>query len=55
MEWSRQRAARTYLDALLRRFAGNVTRAAEQAGVERESLHRMLRRAGLDASDYRGD
>ncbi len=53
MARSRDRALRRYLDALLGRFEGNVTRAAEQAGVERESLHRLLRRAGLDADSYR--
>ena len=50
---ARDRAVRAYLDALLTRFKGNVTRAAEHARVERESLHRMLRRHGLDAEHYR--
>ncbi len=53
MDHARERATRDYLEALLRRHAGNVTRAAEQAGVERESLHRLLRRHGLDASTFR--
>lgn len=52
-ELARERASRDYLDALLRRHGGNVTRAAEQAGIERESLHRLLRRHGLDAAGYR--
>jgi len=43
-----------YLAALLRRCKGNVTRAAEQAGIERESLHRLLGKVGLKASDFRG-
>jgi transcriptional regulator of acetoin/glycerol metabolism len=42
-----------YLDALLRRFEGNVSHAAKQAGIERESLHRLLRKADLDAAYYR--
>ena len=54
LEAMRERFSRDYLLALLRECGGNVTRAAERAGVERESLHRLLRRAGLDASVYRG-
>jgi two-component system response regulator HydG len=53
MELAREHATRDYLDGLLRRHGGNVTRAAEQAGIERESLYRLLRRHGLDAGDYR--
>jgi len=50
---ARDQATRQYLHTLLVRTEGNVTRAAEQAGVERESLHRLLRRVELDADDYR--
>jgi DNA-binding NtrC family response regulator len=50
---AREQATRQYLHALLVRTEGNVTRAAEQAGIERESLHRLLRRVELDADDYR--
>jgi two-component system response regulator HydG len=50
---ARDQATRQYLHALLVRTEGNVTRAAEQAGIERESLHRLLRRVELDADDYR--
>ena len=35
-----------YLDALLSATGGNVTRAAELAGLHRVNLHRMLRRQG---------
>ncbi len=54
LDWARERALRQYLHALLQRHAGNVTHAARQAGVERESLHRLIRKARLDAADYRG-
>jgi transcriptional regulator of acetoin/glycerol metabolism len=33
---------------------GNVTQAARVAGVERETLHRLLRRHGLDPATWRG-
>lgn len=46
LDLARHRAAREYLVALMERCAGNVVRAAERAGVERESLHRLLRRHG---------
>ncbi len=53
LEWGRDRTLKLYLDALLRRFEGNVSHAAKQAGIERESLHRLLRKADLDAAYYR--
>jgi transcriptional regulator of acetoin/glycerol metabolism len=46
-------AGRTYLIALLERLHGNVTRAAAEAGMERESLHRALRSHGIDPARYR--
>lgn len=49
----RGRATRAYLIQLLKDAQGNVTQAAEKAGVERESLHRLLKRHGLRAEDYR--
>lgn len=51
---ARDRGTRQYLEALLKVFAGNVSRAAERAGLERESLHRLLRRNGIDADAFRG-
>ena len=53
LELARDRVSREYLTALLREFNGNVTRAAERAGIERESLHRLLRRYGLRADDFK--
>jgi len=50
---ARDRGSREYLVALLKVFGGNVSRAAERAGLERESLHRLLRRYGLHADDFR--
>jgi DNA-binding NtrC family response regulator len=45
---------RAYLVELLRRTGGNVTQAATEADVERETLHRLLRRHGVDAGRFRG-
>jgi two-component system response regulator AtoC len=50
---ARDRVTREYLVALLTEFGGNVTRAAERAGVERESLHRLLRKHGLRSDDFK--
>ena len=53
VDLSRERMSREYLTALLREFDGNVTRAAERAGLERESLHRLARRYGVRPDDFR--
>ena len=50
---ARERDSREYLAALLRKFGGNVSKAAERAGLERESLHRLLRRHGIRAEVFR--
>lgn len=47
------RATREYLASLMRSTGGNVSKAAEQAELARESLHRLLRRHGVDPDDYR--
>jgi two-component system response regulator AtoC len=51
---ARERTSREYLVAIMKEFGGNVTRAAERAGMERESLHRLLRRYGLRSDDFKG-
>lgn len=48
------RGSREYLVALLKVFAGNVSRAAERAGLERESLHRLMRLYRIEAGTFRG-
>jgi two-component system, NtrC family, response regulator AtoC len=50
---ARDRVSREYLAAIMKEFGGNVTRAAERAGMERESLHRLLRRYGLRSDDFK--
>lgn len=49
----RERATREYLIGLLREVQGNVTAAAERAGIERESFHRLMKRHGVRAEDFR--
>jgi DNA-binding NtrC family response regulator len=53
LDTARDSFSRDYLAALMREFKGNVTRAAERAGVERESLHRLLRRYGVRSDDFK--
>ena len=53
VEMARERVSREYLTALLREFNGNVTRAAERAGMERESLHRLLKRYGVRSDEFK--
>ncbi|HET9959191.1 MAG TPA: sigma-54 dependent transcriptional regulator [Polyangiaceae bacterium] len=55
LEQARERACREYLVALMQEFSGSVTRAAERAGIERESLHRLLKRYGVRSNEFRGD
>src|SRR5688572_15493118 len=45
--------SREYLIAVLRDARGNVKHAATRAGIERESLHRLLKRYGLRAESFR--
>ncbi len=53
LDLARARAARQYLLALVLAHRGSVTEAARVAGLERESLHRLLRRHGLQADRFR--
>jgi two-component system response regulator AtoC len=53
VEQARDRASRDYLAAILRAHEGNVTHAAQEAGMERESLHRLAKRYGLRPEDFR--
>jgi DNA-binding NtrC family response regulator len=53
VEQAQDRVSREYLAALLTEFHGNVTRAAARAGLERESLHRLLKKHGLRSDDFK--
>ncbi|MBI3201132.1 MAG: sigma-54-dependent Fis family transcriptional regulator [Myxococcales bacterium] len=50
---ARDRVSREYLVALMREFEGSVTHAAERAGMERETLHRLLKRYGLRSDEFK--
>lgn len=53
VDLARNRVSRDYLVALMRELGGNVTHAAERAGMERESLHRLLKRYGVRSEDFK--
>jgi DNA-binding NtrC family response regulator len=53
LDASRERATRDYLVALMKDLAGNVTQAAERAGIERESMHRLLKKHGVRSDDFK--
>jgi DNA-binding NtrC family response regulator len=44
---------RQYIDHLLRENNGNVSRAAQKAGIQRQYLHRLMKEAGLVTHGYR--
>jgi len=46
-------AEMTYVDELLRMTDGNISRAAELAGITRPNMHRKILDLGLDANAYR--
>jgi DNA-binding NtrC family response regulator len=44
---------RQYVQALLQANHGNVSRAAEQAGIQRQYFHRLMKEAGVEAEGYK--
>ena len=42
-----------YIRLLLRESNGNISRAAEQAGIQRQYLHRLMKESGVDAEDFK--
>lgn len=53
LDTARDRATREYLVALMKELGGNVTQAAERAGIERESMHRLLKKHGVRSEDFK--
>jgi DNA-binding NtrC family response regulator len=46
-------AERDYLVSLLQKNSGNVSQSALQAGMSRQGLHKLLKKHGVDARNYR--
>lgn len=46
-------AERSYLTSLLVKHCGNVSHAARQAGMSRQGMHKLLKKHGIAAADYR--
>jgi DNA-binding NtrC family response regulator len=44
---------RQYIRHLLEQYGGNISRAAEAAGIQRQYLHRLLKEAGIEATDFK--
>jgi len=42
-----------YIQELLRESGGNISRAAETAGIQRQYLHRLMKEAGIDADEFK--
>ena len=38
---------RDYLTHLLRRHGGNISRAAQEAGIDRNYIHRLVKKYGI--------
>jgi DNA-binding NtrC family response regulator len=52
-ELARDEMNRRYFTVLLRKLGGDVNAVAVQAGIERESVYRLLRRYGLSPGPFR--
>jgi DNA-binding NtrC family response regulator len=44
---------RDYIRRVLEHYGGNISRAAEAAGIQRQYLHRLMREAGIEANDFK--
>ncbi len=44
---------RQYVQAILQQNKGNISKAAEQAGLQRQYLHRIMRNEGIDTDGYK--
>jgi DNA-binding NtrC family response regulator len=42
-----------YVEALLQKHNGNVSRAAEKAGIQRQYFHRLMKEAGIEAEGFK--
>ena len=44
-----------YIRTLLTQSSGNISKAAEIAGIQRQYLHRLMKEAHIEASEFRGE
>ncbi|MBE9581470.1 MAG: sigma-54-dependent Fis family transcriptional regulator [Proteobacteria bacterium] len=44
-----------YIHAILRQNKGNISRAAEQAGLQRQYLHRLMKEENISAENFKDD
>lgn len=44
---------RSYIEGLLQESGGNVSLAAEKAGIQRQYLHRLMKEAGINSEGFR--
>jgi DNA-binding NtrC family response regulator len=44
---------RQYVESLLQSTNGNVSRAAEKAGIQRQYFHRLMKEAGIEAEGFK--
>lgn len=52
-EHSMQMFHKKYIEALLRDTNGNVSLAAERAGIQRQYMHRLMKETGVSSEDFR--
>ena len=50
-----ERFHQQYVGKLLEKSGGNVSKAAEMAGIQRQYLHRILKEAGISSEEYKGN
>jgi DNA-binding NtrC family response regulator len=44
---------RQYIMSLLHHSGGNISKAAEAAGIQRQYLHRLMKEAGIEAEQFK--
>jgi DNA-binding NtrC family response regulator len=44
---------RQYIQARLRESNGNISQAAETAGIQRQYMHRLMKQVGLEAEGFK--
>ncbi|MCK5347876.1 MAG: hypothetical protein KAJ25_00715 [Desulfobacula sp.] len=42
-----------YIRVLLKENAGNISKAAEIAGIQRQYLHRLMKESHIEANEFR--